>query len=194
MNQNLKPTHRLTLTLLIALLGPPFASTAWAVPSTQTVGYLIREDPRDPKSDPAFSVFMELKVVDVDGKSIGWTVQSIKVTQYLEAGKKDIWEESEPTVPTADGLWWTEHTDVDKPTLDEFTESPPLEGTADNEDPNGDDLDYEFQAVGLSASTPILIAVVTYKFIVLDKHPCPCTEIGSGEEEPGEVLDNPGDI
>jgi len=140
--------HRLaTLSLLIGLFTCVFASSAaQALPPDRTVAFILHEDPKDFESDRTFSFVMALKAESIDGTEIGWSIESMKVAQYEGDTKKCEWLEVAPTVDTPDGLWWVDHADPQEPELDEFTVSPFVSGTATNLDPEGDDVEYEFEA------------------------------------------------
>ena len=117
-------------------------------PQTLLVEYWIHETPTDPNSDITFKIRMWLASEEVDGDQVGWDVTTIEVRQMGDNGGPDtVWTDTTPTVPTPDGLWWVEHADPDNPEAGEFVMPPGLTGTADADDPNDDDLVYDFEGV-----------------------------------------------
>ena len=128
-------------------VGNAHPSVAIAVPDTQTVSFWIHDDPSDPESEVTFKIKLSLTEDDSDGNSIGWDVTSIEFRQIHDTGPDTVWVESSPSVPSGDGLWWVTHADPDDPQRDEFVMPPNLSGTAAAQDPNDDDLDYDFEGV-----------------------------------------------
>jgi len=122
-------------------------SVAAAPPEQQDVVFRIHDDPNDPNSDIVFTVWLELTPSALDGDSIGWDVKQIHFRRIGQGGGPDtLWTESDPNVPTGDGLWWVDHADADNPQLSEFEDLPQLQGVAPADDPNDKDLDYDFES------------------------------------------------
>jgi hypothetical protein len=119
------------------------ASTASA--DTRYVDYLIREDPSDPESDVIYIFSLGIEEAETDGDWIGWQIDEVAIVRLDSLGEVDAyWTESAPYVPTSDGLWWVQHEDTENPKGKEFDVTPWLVGTALADDPNDDDMRYDF--------------------------------------------------
>lgn len=148
------------------------------LPTTWEVTYGIHETPTDPESDIIYTITLSLERDDVNGDSIGWDITSVEVR---EIGNPDtVWTDDNPTVSTADGLWWIDHEDADDPQMDEFILPPQITGTASAEDPSHTDLDYDIEGVTYT-SDPLydITAGLDYTFTL------------AGEEEP--IKTGPGE-
>lgn len=180
---------RIITILSISLSALPTTSLAKA--NHQKVVLRLYENPSDPLSDVLFTLRLELTEKDLHGNSIGWEVLSVNIRQHAKNGQPERkWSEFSPVVDTSDGLWWTEHADVNAPVLSEFSEPPLIWGTAAADDPNDADLDYNLKGgiyvpPGGTSHFPTT-AALNYNM----------TEIGAqqsmaeGEEEPAELDDN----
>ena len=162
-----------------------------ADPVTQDVFYKIHDDPDDPNSTVTFTIMLCLKKAETDGNSIGWDITGIRFRQPGEIGSASaVWIDSDPNVPTGDGLWWVEHADPDDPQLGEFDLPPHLVGTAMAADPDDDDLEYDFE--GVSYTPPAggapwdNTAGLNYGFTIEGESGGP----GSSTDEPVEVEDD----
>jgi hypothetical protein len=166
-------------------------SVAADPPAQQDVVYRIYDDPNDPNSDIVFTVWMKLTPEDQDGDSVGWDVKQIRFRQIGQGNGDTLWTESDPNVPTGDGLWWVDHADADNPQLSEFDNPPRLQGLAPADDPVDKDLDYELEGDTYTGTAPWPVtAGLKYKF-GLDGEPTP---LETGEDEPvgvGEDDDEP---
>jgi hypothetical protein len=177
----------------VVLLGSvvPSANAAAPLPAeatTQEVVYRIHDDPNDPNSPITFTIWLSLKQADVDEDSIGWEITRVR---FREVGYQDtLWTESDPNVPTADGLWWVNHADPNAPLLEEFVKPPHLTGVADAEDQLDPDLDYEFQGVTYTpppAGEPWdPTGALDYSFTMQGQS----SPFASGEDKPTEMGDD----
>ena len=160
------------------------------IPTNYNVVYRIHDDPNDPNSPITFAVWLKLTSRDVDGHSVGWEIDEIRFRDPNSSGDT-IWTESDPDVPTADGLWWVEHDDVENPLLKEFGDPPHLKGTAAANDPNDVDLDYDFQGSTYSGSPPwSSTAGLDYDFELVETPPA---SVASGTDGPVEVANDDDD-
>jgi hypothetical protein len=65
-----------------------------------------------------------------------------------------VWVKELPFVPTADGLWWTDHVDPMAPAADEFVLVPWLLGTAESLDPSYEVLEFDLAGEEYTAPSP----------------------------------------
>lgn len=111
-------------------------------PESRIVVFSMHEDPQDPESDVVFRVTLSLSRDSYNETSIGWEVAE---AQFETVGASPIlWSAEYPALDTQDGLWWTDHADVDAPLITEFLVPPYMEGEAvvkGTQDPN---LNYAF--------------------------------------------------
>jgi hypothetical protein len=159
-------------------------------PLSKQVFYKIHDDPGDPNSAVIFTIELSLQEADSDGDSIGWEIAEIRFCQPGQGGGGDTyWVESDPNVPSGDGLWWIDHASYHYPELEEFAEPPHLVGTATAQDPNDGDLGYDFEGV---AYTPPPrgapwdpTGALDYAFTVVGGPP----PVPDGDDEPAEIED-----
>lgn len=179
------------MTIAVAAM---LAAPAFGLPPDETITYEIHEDPQDPESRVIFVVKLALEAEDSDSSSVGWRIAMAKFRK-VEQGPDTDWIIEDPYVPTADGLWWVEHADIDAPALDEFTEPPHLSGTADPMDPSDPDLDYDLQGVSYVPPEPpeeppyFVTTILDYIFWMVGE-PEPEVE---GDEEPADTVNDAGD-
>ena len=140
------------LPLLLTLVPCASGQTQSPPPATQDVVYKIHDDPNDPNSAIALTVKLFLTSEDYDRNWVGWEITEARFRQPNGGEPDRIWIESDPNVPSQDGLWWIEHADRSDPQLSEFDDPPHLVGLAAAENPNNDDLEYDFQ--GASYTPP----------------------------------------
>ena len=177
------------LVLAFATAAPSMAVPTPQEPLAQDVVYKIHSDPNDPNSVVSFTIWLSLEQADTDGDSIGWKILQIRFRQTPEAYSEErIWTDSDPNVPSSDGLWWVEHADPNDPQLAEFDTPPHLVGTAAAQDPNDPDLEYDVNS-GTYSPPPGgnpwgPTTALTYELTVGD--PPPEKE---GDDEPGEIDD-----
>lgn len=111
-------------------------------PASWTVAFQIHEDPQDPESDVVFRVTLVLDRDSYTAGQIGWEITE---AQFETVGTSpQMWTAAYPDPGTQDGLWWTDHADVDNPVLAEFLVPPTIEGTAAAKNSQNPDLDYLF--------------------------------------------------
>ncbi len=156
MQRRLKKKATIALLSLAVLVPAAGYAAAYGftadVPVSVDVEYWVHETPTDPESDVTFKIKLSLTEGAVDGDSIGWEIDSI---EFRDPGNPDtVWVDSSPSVPSADGLWWIDHADADEPQTEEFAEPPHLDGTGDAQDPNDDDLDYDFEGFTYTPPPP----------------------------------------
>jgi hypothetical protein len=185
---------RHTVFVLMVLGFVASGASAQLPPEPMDVVYRIHDNPNDPDSAIVFTVMLSLEAQEADENSIGWQITEIRFRQPGQNGDPDtIWIESDPDVPTQDGLWWVDHADRENPQLDEFDEPPHLVGIAAAADPNATDLKYDFEGVGYtpgSGGPPWdVTAALDYKF-KLDGQSSP---LESGTDEPVEIDDDDDD-
>lgn len=165
-------------------------SIAWAqeLPADETVAYWIHELPDDPNSAVTLSITLTLHADDSDSGSVGWQITEVEFRQPGTGGASDtVWTESFPSVNSADGLWWVEHSDPGDPQPSEFSWPPLLTGDAVAVDPANADLSYALE--GLAYTPPpegapyTVTAAFQYSFSLLGES-APFLE---GEDEPVEV-------
>ncbi len=133
------------MTIAVAAM---LAVPAFGLPPDQVITYDIHDDPTDPESRVVFSVRLQLEAADSNATQVGWDITVIKFKQ-INPGPDTMWSKRDPL----SGLWWVDHADTENPVLEEFTEPPHLEGTADPLDPSDPDLDYDLQ--GVAAPPPV---------------------------------------
>lgn len=127
------------------------SSTLWAaMPADRVVKYFVRETPTDPESDVIFMFGLKISASERDGESIGWSITEVRLKE--PGSPVRIWIDDSPTTPTTSGLWWIDHADGDVPDDSEFAVTPNMQGTADAQDPNDDDMDYDL--LGATYSPP----------------------------------------
>lgn len=182
-----------TIALLALAVLVPAAGYAAAyrftrdVPAWVEVEYWIHETAEDSESDVTFKIKLSLTKQEVDGDSIGWEINSIEFRDPGNPGT--VWIDASPSVPSEDGLWWIDHADADDPQTEEFAVPPQLDGTGDAQDPNGDDLDYDFEGFTYTPPPPgqppyTVTASLDHYFAALALPPI---VIESGEKEPVEL-------
>lgn len=174
------------------------AGVSAAPPAHKTIQYNIHYDPSDPSSPVALIITLELDSILVredlppsTGGSIGWELAEIHIT---EPGTPDIeWTDSAPVIDTPDGLWWTDHADIDAPHRLEFVLPPLLEGTALAVDPADDDLDYYFEGLAYDPSPDDPVYPVTASMDYMFTLAGDVQALHSGTEEPVELPDGVND-
>lgn len=177
--------------LFSALIALGAAQTAMALPEDQKVVYRIHETPSDPESPAAYVVTLLLSAETMNGDDVGWRVAEIKIARASDS-PPTLWYETLPEVDTGDGLWWIAHSDGEAPSLEEFTEAPPIAGTADAEAPSGDDLEYEIEGSVYAPPPPpgtppyAVTGSLSYSF----KLESTSEPEGEGEEVPVETGDD----
>ena len=113
------------------------------LPAPQVVELVLREIPSDPQSAVYFRIFLDLTPVDRDGDFVGWEIDSIEFRKPRANDVDVVWVHDFPFVPTADGLWWTQHADPLVPAAGEFVLVPWMLGTAESLDAGYDDLEFD---------------------------------------------------
>ena len=156
-------------------------------PAKFIVCYKTHQDPTDSDSDVEFTLKLSLKSEDQNGPEVGWKPELLHIRQWSSGSCTATWTKSNPTVPSADGLWWVTHSNVSMPQLSEFDMPPHLASTATASDPNDDDLDYDFEGVTCSSTSPWPISVALDYELTLDGAQNP---LASGEDEPVELGEN----
>lgn len=127
--------------ICVVLFVSPSRATA-TPPENHVVVFSMHEDPQDPESDVVFRVTLALDRASYNSTSIGWEVAEAQFETVV--GTPILWAVDYPELDTQDGLWWTDHADVDAPDITEFLVPPYMEGEAvvkGSQDPN---LDYAF--------------------------------------------------
>lgn len=173
------------LTLIVANAGAD-------VPLTKEVFYKIHEDPADPNSPIIFTVGLLLEEADTDGDAIGWKITEMLFRQPVAGMNGDrLWSVTDPTVSTADGLWWVEHPSANIELAD-FDLPPELDGVATAEDPN--DVDLNYSLAGAPYSPPPggapwdPTAALEFEFTE-DGESTPLLATGSGDPVPNEPVE-----
>lgn len=136
-------TARSLTPVLCALIvtGPFLPAAQAAMPANRVVKYYVRENPTDPESDVIFVFALKISARERDGDSIGWSITEVRLKQPGSPAR--LWIDDRPTTPSADGLWWIDHQDGDLPIDSEFAVTPKMQGTAEAQDRNDDDMDYD---------------------------------------------------
>lgn len=134
----------LTPALWALIVAGPFLPAVQAdMPANRVVKYYIRETPTDPQSDVVFIFGLKITARQRDGDSIGWSIVEIRIKE--PGSLLRLWIDDAPTTPSADGLWWIDHEDGDSPLDSEFAVTPKMEGTAEAQGLNDDDMDYTLE-------------------------------------------------
>ena len=140
---------RSTLSVLILSLaiGQPAAAEALTY-----VDYMVRETPTDPESNVVYIMSLGMVEEEVQSEGILWRIAEFIIVEPGEGQESDtVWIEEDPYVDTVDGLWFVEHADTAKPEAEEFHSPPLMFGTAKADDPNDDDMEYDFSGVECAA-------------------------------------------
>ena len=132
------------LVLAALVLGGP-AAPAWADdPQAYVITFSFHEDRSDPETNLVWTFELVVEEADRDNCDVGWEIKSLYITSYDGNGDpEDGWEDTTVVVDSQDGLWWLTHDDPDDPTGEEFADTPALEGTAELDFGNDDDVHYE---------------------------------------------------
>lgn len=184
----MKPVVPLSIVAsLMAAVGSPAAR---ALPADRTILYQIHETPTNPESPVVFKIELEISAVmaDPEEDTIGWEVTEAVFT-IVDTGGDIVWSIAEPDVDTPDGLWWVEHADVTKPVQSEFVLAPPLAGTADPDDPQDDDLLYDFVGAEFQGTPPYQTTGAMYYTFAMAADPEEPVEDGD-PREPVDVPDH----
>ncbi len=184
---------RRTVSVLIGLglWGTTWATAQAELPDDRIAEYYIRETPTNPESDVLYTVTLELTAVDQDGDEIAWEITEVTLTEAAQGNQGDtVWVDDAPDPDTPDGYWWVEHADPEDPQDAEFDLPPLLQGTADAEDPNDDDMDYDLEGAYCDSQCQQLfngkVGALGYSFkLVNEKDP----EV-EGDDEPVEIEDS----
>ena len=161
------------------------ASTASA--DTRYVDYLIREDPSDSESGVIYIISLGIEEAETDGDWIGWQINEVAIVRLDSLGEVDAyWIEYAPYVPTSDGMWWVEHEDTENPKAKEFDDTPLLVGLALANDPNDDDMRYDFIGATYTGQGPQYGGSVSGMAYVLAPEGQEEPEL-EGDDEPGEI-------
>lgn len=175
---------------VLALFGLAVSGATADPPAKQDVVYKIHDDPSDPNSDVVLTIGLTLVPTARDGNSIGWEIGQIRFRELSRDGSPDAtWIESNAVIPTSDGRWWINHADPANPQLAEFAQPPHLWGTAMADDPNQNNLDYDFQGTGPMGLTPWEPTGWLDYELAVEGESQPLDE---GEDEPVEI-DDEGD-
>ncbi len=169
---------------LIAAVGGP---AAYALPPDRTITYEIHDIPTDPQSDVTFILDLDISAVvaTVEGDAIGWDITAAVFTQPGGTGST-IWSIADPYVDTPSGLWWVDHADINRPSLAEFIFPPSLVGTAEPDDPQDDDLNYDLVGVEYQGTPPYTVTSgLDYSFALAAE---PEKPIKDGNDEPTDVV------
>ena len=158
------------------------------LPEDQTVYYYIHDDPTQRPSNVVFAIRLDLTAVDSDADAVGWDITSIEFRQPAGRPAPDtVWGEAAPTVDSADGLWWVEHSDTALPVLEEFTLPPKLVGLAIAQNPLDKNLDYDFEGVAYvppPEGAPFdITAALTYVFTEEEED----EPVKQGTDEPVDI-------
>ena len=180
--------HKTLLAIVsCAALVAGVARTASA--DTRYVDYLIREDPSDPESDVIYIFSLGIEEADKDGDWIGWQIDEVAIVRLDSLGEVDAyWTEYAPYVPTSDGLWWVQHDDPKNPKGKDFDVTPWLVGMAQADDPNNDDMRYDFIGATYTGQGPHYDGSVSGMAYVLAPEGEEEPEL-EGDDEPGEIGD-----
>ena len=135
------------IVLSIPILMPDISSAQ--PPPDQSIEFRIHEIAGDPQSAVIFVVRMSMFAADADGDYLGWEVTSLEFRKV--DGEDDVvWRKDAPVIATTDGLWWVAHADPANPQVSEFRLPPWLYGTAAPDDPENDDLIYDFEGTEIA--------------------------------------------
>jgi len=173
-----------------AKAAPPEPPQIPVLPPDRMITYTIHETPTDPESDVVFTIAMYLAAGDRDGDSVGWNIVYIDFLQPDTGNPDTTWTEDSPYVDSADGLWWIDHADGTFPDVSEFDLPPLMVGTAAADDPNDDDLEFDFEGVTYTTppgGDPYANNVALTYFLALA--PTPTVPIEEGGDEPVDVAD-----
>lgn len=164
------------------------------LPEDQRIRYAIREVPTDPLSAVIWTIDLALEAEDSDGDSVGWSIESVTVTERDASGEPaSIWTDAAPPeCDSPDGLWWVEHSDPAKPKPADFALPPLLAGTASVQFGAESDLEYTLEGVEYvpEPGSPLSELVVTG----LDYAFTPAGEsqpLDEGDDEPVTIDDVP---
>ncbi len=138
----------ITLTLFCGFVGLAADAAHAQLPADRTLKLAFHETPSDPESPIVLIVELELSAEDIDGDSVGWSVEQLRVAELDDYGfTVGEWIQTEPTVATGDGLWWVEHDDAQEPDNGEFVILPLMAGTAVSVMQNQPALDFFMEGV-----------------------------------------------
>ena len=185
----MNPKFSVMVLMSIIALGTLPAGTL-ALPDDHIVTLDIYDDPTDPNSKVVFTIELFLTAdsetsgeLGTDGE-VGWDITSIQLTQYEAAGDR-VWVENTPVVDTSDGLWWVYHANTKTPADDEFLMPPYTYGLALAQDPQDQDLAYEFEGKEYTGSNPPFgnnTAAMVYR--MAEEEDGTPVESSEGEDEP----------
>lgn len=171
----------LGLVLLTLIVGSTSRSVL-ALPPPLTVGFEVHENPGVSTSPLQFTVSLSLSATDQKDGLIAWQVTQAR---FVEAGTSGrIWSVSNPTITTADHLWWVQHANSNAPAAVDFRAPPLIEGSAAPVSGTSESLSFSFQG---SSSAPANSAAANYSF-----HTLSGTIATSGDDdEPIVIIDIP---
>jgi len=185
-------TISLTVPILAVLIvALPCAQALESVPSQpigRLISYGLHDDPNDPNSAVIMTVMLHVTLDTHIGNSVGWEITEIEFVEPGVGGADDtVWIESDPNVPSSDGLWWVDHADWTDPQAEEFAEPPHLVGIAAAEHPGDADLEYDFEGDEYTGQGPWdPTGYLNYEFM-LDGAPGPFLATADDEPEPVTV-------
>lgn len=187
-------TARSLTPALCALIvtGPFLPAVQAAIPANRVVKYYVRETPTDPDSDVIFVFALKISPRERDGDSIGWSITEVRLKE--PGSPVRLWIDDRPTTPTADGLWWIDHQDGDLPIDSEFAVTPTMQGTAQAQDRNDDDMDYTLEGDTYSPLPSLFggdVSSQTFDFTFVGEN----TPYIDGTDEPTAIdddIDPPG--
>lgn len=152
-----------------------------------TISYLIHQNSSSATSPVVFRIILALKDQSRNGNAIGWKIETLKLRQPQTGGGERTWTKANPTVPTADGLWWITHANAANPVGSEFARPPHLIGTAIADSAGYANMTYDFEGVGNPTNWPWNITAILDFIFKLVGQSEPEEE---GEDEPVEVDDD----
>jgi len=173
--------------LVVSLSAALTQASFGQVPPNQVVQFKIHASPTDPLSPVVFVISMNLAATEWSEEVVGWTVTSIEFRQPGTGGEPDqTWIRNYPLLPTLEGLWWVGHLDPFAPQLSEFSQPPPIGGTAVVQSAATENLNFSFQGRPYSpppTGAPFLqTAALSYDFALAETN----WLIKDGDDEPVE--------
>ena len=176
------------LTVLLAFCGVVDARSP-----DRTIQFELHETIGQPFSDKDFLITMGLMKEQQDGDSIGWDVVVVTVRELDNGNVVETWFTTNPTINTADNLWWIEHADPDNPANSEFLIPPLIEGTAGHVNPTEAALEFKFEGalyVAPPGGPPYDDTASLTTLLKEEGDPTPKKE---EEDEPVEMPNEPSD-
>jgi len=157
-------------------------------PADRAMEYSIRETPTDPESAVLYVIRLELTPISISGDTISWKIAAAEITKSGAGGSGDIvWFDDSPTLATSNGYWNVTHADPSDPEDVEFNWPPLLIGTALPDDPNEENLNYDFSGDTCDSECLQLfggfVAGIVYEFQLESRQ----LMLAEGDDEPVEI-------